>query len=84
MQQSLESVNERLRYFEKRFQQISSATGLSDPDAIINKFTLKEEIKRQLKEEIAKKEQKMKEVRVCVFEFVCVCVRSEVNRVYVK
>jgi hypothetical protein len=27
----LESVNERLRYFEKRFQLIASATGLTNP-----------------------------------------------------
>src|SRR5207253_1484117 len=48
MSNQLESVNERLRYFEKRFQQIASATGLTNPDAIINKFALKEEIRSEL------------------------------------
>jgi len=56
MAQQLESVNERLRYFEKRFQQIASATGLTNPDAIINKFALKEEIKSELTNEILEKE----------------------------
>jgi hypothetical protein len=55
MAQQLESVNERLRYFEKRFQQIASATGLTNPDSIINKFALKEEIKSELGQEIAVK-----------------------------
>jgi hypothetical protein len=57
MQQSLESVNERLRYFEKRFQQIVSATGLTNPDAIINKFNLKEEIRKELTKEQDKKQE---------------------------
>jgi hypothetical protein len=51
----LESVNERLRYFEKRFQSIASATGLTDPAAIINKFGLKEEIRAELQAEIKAK-----------------------------
>jgi len=51
----LESVNERLRYFEKRFQSIASATGLTDPAAIINKFGLKEEIRAELQSEIKAK-----------------------------
>lgn len=57
MTQQLESVNERLRYFEKRFQQVASATGLTDPDDIINKFSLKEEIKHDLNIEIQEKQQ---------------------------
>lgn len=64
MAQQLESVNERLRYFEKRFQQIASATGLTNPDAIINKFALKEEIKLELNMEIENKKQAMKELQV--------------------
>lgn len=56
MTQQLEGVNERLRYFEKRFQQIANATGLTNPDAIINKFALKEEIKDELSVEIKKKQ----------------------------
>lgn len=59
MAQQLESVNERLRYFEKRFQQIASATGLTDPDAIINKYALKEEIKTELNMDIAGKEHEI-------------------------
>lgn len=62
MSQQLESVNERLRYFEKRFQQIASATGLTNPDAIINKYALKEEIKSELNTEIASKENRAKEL----------------------
>jgi len=60
MSQQLESVNERLRYFEKRFQQVASATGLTDPDEIINKFILKEEIRHELSEDITRKQQMMK------------------------
>ena len=55
--EQLESVNERLRYFEKRFQQIVSATGLSKPEAIINKFDLKEEIRNELSSEIEAKQK---------------------------
>lgn len=63
MAQQLESVNERLRYFEKRFQQIASSTGLTNPDAIINKFTLKEEIKKELNQEIQQKERDITEYK---------------------
>lgn len=59
----LEKVNDKLRYYQKRFQQISSATGLSTPDAIINKFFLKEEIKTQLLAEIAGKEAAHSQLR---------------------
>lgn len=38
------------RYFDKKFQQIQSATGLSHWDLIVNKFMLKEEIRAQLNE----------------------------------
>ena len=62
MGQQLESVNERLRYFERRFQQIASATGLTNPDAIINKFALKEEIKNELKAEIKTKQSQIKQL----------------------
>lgn len=62
MQRQLESVNERLRYFEKRFQQVASATGLTNPDAIINKFTLKEEIKVELTSEIKQKNSELNEL----------------------
>lgn len=63
MAQQLESVNERLRYFEKRFQQIASATGLTDPDAIINKYALKEEIKTELNIEITGKENQINQLQ---------------------
>jgi chromosome segregation ATPase len=63
MAQQLESVNERLRYFEKRFQQIASATGLTNPDAIINKYALKEEIKNELNGEIDSKKTRIDELK---------------------
>mmetsp|Transcript_2410 Transcript_2410/g.4500 ORF Transcript_2410/g.4500 Transcript_2410/m.4500 type:complete len:1051 (+) Transcript_2410:95-3247(+) len=63
MAQQLESVNERLRYFEKRFQQIASATGLTNPDAIINKFALKEEIKVELETERNTKKSQIQELK---------------------
>jgi len=59
MQAQLESINERLRYFEKRFQQITAATGLTDPNEIINKFTLKEEMKQELSAEIKSKQSQI-------------------------
>jgi alpha-tubulin suppressor-like RCC1 family protein len=62
MQRQLDSVNERLRYFEKRFQQVASATGLTNPDAIINKFSLKEEIKQELNTEIKQKNSELNEL----------------------
>ena len=62
MQRQLESVNERLRYFEKRFQQVASATGLTNPDAIINKFGLKEEIRQELNAEIKQKTMELNEL----------------------
>jgi hypothetical protein len=61
--QQLDSVNERLRYFENRFQQIASATGLTNPEAIINKFALKEEIMTELNQEISSKKQTLEELK---------------------
>ncbi len=65
MGNALESVYERLRFFEKRFQQIAAATGLTDPDALINKFLLKEEMKAELtaaaQQKLQQIEQKEKE-----------------------
>ena len=55
MVSQLNSVNERLRYFEKRFSQIVSVTGLTDPNEIINKFQLKNTIQNELQHEISNK-----------------------------
>lgn len=49
-------INDKVRYYERRFQQLVSATGLTSPGAIINKFELKEEIKKQLETELQQKE----------------------------
>jgi alpha-tubulin suppressor-like RCC1 family protein len=51
----LNDVTDQLAYYERRFQQITSATGLREPEAIINKFHLKEEIRKQLEDELQAK-----------------------------
>jgi len=58
------ALENKLHHYEKRFQQITAATGLSDPDAIINKFFFKGEIKEQLQMEIDEKQRQLKEMAV--------------------
>lgn len=53
----LTSLDLKLRHFEDSFQKIMAATGLTNPDAIVNKFFFKGEIKDQLQGEIEDKEK---------------------------
>ena len=62
MSQHLAAVRERLMYFKARFQQIVTATGLDDPDAIVNKFRLKEDIRAELQGEMDEKERRIREL----------------------
>jgi alpha-tubulin suppressor-like RCC1 family protein len=62
MSQHLAAVRERLAYFKARFQQIVTATGLDDPDAIVNKFRLKEDIRNELQTELEEKERRIREL----------------------
>src|SRR5262249_4716838 len=41
----VEAQELKLQHYETRFQEVSAATGLSEPDAIVNKFFFKGEIK---------------------------------------
>jgi hypothetical protein len=56
LKQELSSLELKLRHFEDNFQKITAATGLMDPDAIVNKFHFKGEIKLQLQQEIETKQ----------------------------
>jgi alpha-tubulin suppressor-like RCC1 family protein len=51
----LTSLELKLRHFEDSFQKITAATGLTNPEAIVNKFAFKGEIEQQLREEIEDK-----------------------------
>jgi hypothetical protein len=53
----LTSLNLKLCHFEDLFQKITASTGLTNPQAIVNKFHIKDEIKDQLSEEIDDKAQ---------------------------
>lgn len=57
----LNSLDLKLRHFEDAYQKIAAATGLTDPDAIVNKWFFKNEIKEQLEVEIAEKATELEE-----------------------
>jgi len=59
----LTTLDLKLRHFEDSFQKISAATGLQNPDAIINKFVFKGEIKNQLEDETESKMQQIDELK---------------------
>lgn len=52
----LTSLDLKMRHFEDSFQKITAATGLTNPDAIVNKFFFKGEIREQLQQEIDDKQ----------------------------
>lgn len=56
-------MNEQISFYRDRFQRISAATGLENPQDIVNKFYLKEEIKLDLKREIELKTKKLEEIQ---------------------
>ncbi len=62
--QELNTVNERKGYFERRFRQIVSATGLQNTDDIINKFLIKEKIREGLEQERNAKKPQIEALRV--------------------
>lgn len=57
------SLELKLRHFEDSFSKISSATGLNHPDAIINRFFFKGEIREQLQSEIDEKQHQLELLR---------------------
>jgi len=59
----LTTLDLKLRHFEDSFQKITAATGLANPDAIINKYVFKGEIKNQLEDETESKMQKIDELK---------------------
>lgn len=58
----LMALDLKLRHYEDSFTKIAAATGLSDPDAIVNKYFFKGEIKEQLQGEIVEKERQREEL----------------------
>jgi alpha-tubulin suppressor-like RCC1 family protein len=58
----LMALDLKLRHYEDSFTKIAAATGLSDPDAIVNKYFFKGEIKEQLQQEIVEKEHQREEL----------------------
>jgi len=58
---NLDEVQRQLAFLQERFQRIAGATGLDSPDAIINKFHLKEEIRTDLTTEIDVKKTQIEE-----------------------
>lgn len=59
----LTSLDLKLRHFEDSFQKITAATGLTNPDAIVNKYFFKGEIKDQLQTEIDDKQNMIEELK---------------------
>jgi hypothetical protein len=58
----LQSLELKLRHFEDSFQKISACTGLNHPDAIVNKFFFKADIRAQLQSDIDDKQQKLQQL----------------------
>mmetsp|Transcript_7386 Transcript_7386/g.11267 ORF Transcript_7386/g.11267 Transcript_7386/m.11267 type:complete len:432 (-) Transcript_7386:46-1341(-) len=52
----LTSLDLKLRHFEDSFQKITAATGLTNPESIVNKYFFKTEIRDQLQAEIEDKQ----------------------------
>jgi hypothetical protein len=63
LNQKLSSLELKLRHYEDNFQKLTAATGLVNPDAIVNKFFFKGEIKEQLQREIEDKQQVITELK---------------------
>jgi hypothetical protein len=53
-----------MKFYEDRFQRISSATGMDNPEAIINKFFLKDVVKADLEAEIDAKNKRLEALKV--------------------
>ena len=53
------SVNNRLQYYEKKFQQIAIAASQSSPRAIVNKFEVREQLQKQISDEIEAKSRRV-------------------------
>jgi alpha-tubulin suppressor-like RCC1 family protein len=64
LRERLTELEEQLHLYEDKFQQVTAASGLSDPDAIINKFFFKGEMHQQLEKEIDEKEQRIQMLRL--------------------
>jgi hypothetical protein len=60
----LVELKKAVKIFEESFQQVALATGLSEPDDIISKFYLKEEIRTDLNRELAFKTQKLADLKI--------------------
>lgn len=58
----LTSLDLKLRHFEDSFQKITAATGLVNPEAIVNKYHFKGEIRDQLRTEIDDKQKRCEEL----------------------
>lgn len=63
LQTKLNALELKLRHFEDSFTKVAAATGLTDPDAIVNKYFFKSEIKQQLQQEIDEKEKYKQELK---------------------
>lgn len=59
IKEELETWQSRVQFYEKRFHKITAATGLSDPDEIINKFFFNDEITDDLRKEIRHTEKEL-------------------------
>merc|ERR1711966_177721 len=59
----LTSFDLKLRHFEDSFQKITAAPGLTNPDAIVNKFFFKTDIQEQLETVIEDKEQAIEKLK---------------------
>lgn len=60
--QKLTAYDLKLRHFEDNFQKITAATGLTNPDAIVNKFFFPGEIRELLQTEIEDKQKRKEEL----------------------
>jgi hypothetical protein len=60
LQSRLADLQKNVLLYEQSFQQIAAATGLSNPDEIVSKFFLKEDIRSELDRELELRNKRMK------------------------
>ncbi len=68
LQQRLEELNKSVKLYESSFKDVCLATGLTDPDQIVTKYFLKEDIRAELEREKAAKTRRLAELQAAYAE----------------
>ena len=63
VKEEIDSWEEKVEYYEKRFRKVAAATGLTRAEQIISKFYFNDDITQDLRREIAGKERQLTELQ---------------------